>query len=82
MLCSEFSDASSSEDDGEEVTASSGGILVLPSLPSDRLRKADAMPADVMHGIVSAGEGWPLRGSVEPRHAGVCCRALSCSACH
>lgn len=27
--------------------------LVLPPLPGDRLRKTDAMPADVMHGIVS-----------------------------
>lgn len=48
-----------SEDEGEEAQLTRGGKLALPPLLGDRLRKADAMPADVMHGIVS-GCCWEL----------------------
>lgn len=60
ILSSSDDEDESSDDEGEEVAAlaSPGGVLMLPSLPGDRLRKADAMPSDVMHGIVNRAGLW------------------------
>lgn len=51
--CSVDAEEEWSEDEEEGAVLTQGGKLALPLLPGDRLRKADAMPADVMHGIVS-----------------------------
>ncbi|PRW60766.1 alpha beta-hydrolase [Chlorella sorokiniana] len=43
--------AAAAEEVDLEAMLSFGGRLVLPSLPSDRLRRTDAMSADILHGI-------------------------------